>query len=116
MAYAMPPLPKGEVREATKYAAGRPYYAFYAPRGTKGYARKRKTTRFTGGFFFYDKISNVACQPHERLFGVKSLGVTRSELVDIALKDILKRNIQRSGGFRKVPGNVSKLFDELFFI
>jgi len=26
------------------FAAGRPYYAFYALRGTKGYARKRKTT------------------------------------------------------------------------
>jgi len=63
MAYAMPPegelsrrdkrghpgvLPKGEAREVTKHAAGRPYYAFYAPRGTEGYARKRKTTRFRG--------------------------------------------------------------------
>ena len=49
------------------FAAGRTYYAFYALRGTEGYARKRKTTRFTRGFFMipYSVLPYVS-QPQRR--------------------------------------------------
>jgi len=62
--HATSPKGRGKKR-VTKHAAGRPYYAFYALRGTKGYARKRKTTRFTSEFLL-TPLSNPSSDKTKR--------------------------------------------------